>query len=182
MVLKEIQRYHGPGLWAWRKNFFTPERHQFYNNTLSHIFGAIPWQVSQRLLLWTFWGWTAQEVLNPPFLTSKSYDEHFSPFLTRRSQKRSIFSVFVQAWNIQLCLDKLSCFIIYSYGKSVLSSTYFNLNAWESYTNDIKQDLVENKYWLNVICTCRNIHTVNWRYGHTLACFTLEQIRKSWIP
>ena len=42
VVLKEIQRYHGPGLWAWRKNFFTPERHQFYNNTLSHIFGAIP--------------------------------------------------------------------------------------------------------------------------------------------
>ena len=91
VVLKEIQRYHGPGLWAWRKNFFTPERHQFYNNTLSHIFGAIPWQVSQRLLLWTFWGWTAQEVLNPPFLTSKSYDEHLSPFLTKRSQNGSIF-------------------------------------------------------------------------------------------
>ena len=87
----------------------------------------------------------------------------------------------IQGWNIQLCLDKLSRFIIYSYGKSVLSSTDFNLNAWEGYTNDIKQDLAENKSWLKVVCTCRNINTVNWRYGHKLACFTLEQILKSWI-
>ena len=89
--------------------------------------------------------------------------------------------MFVQAWNIQLCLHKLSRFIIYSYGKSVLSSTDFNLNAWGGYTNDIRQDLAENKSWLKVVCTCRNINTVNWRYGHKLACFTLEQIRKSWI-
>ena len=89
-VLKEIQRYHGPSLWAWRK-LFSPPRGTNSTTTQSHIFGAIPWQVSQRLLLWTFWGWTAQEVLNPPFLTSKSYDEHLSPFLTKRSQNGSIF-------------------------------------------------------------------------------------------
>ena len=29
------------------------------------------------------------------------------------------------------------------------------------YTNDIKRNLAENKSWLKVICTCRNINTVN---------------------
>ena len=65
------------------------------------------------------------------------------------TSERVNFSVFVQAWNIQLCLDKLSRLIMYRYGKSVLSGTNFNLNAWEGYTNDIKQDLAENKCLLS---------------------------------
>ena len=76
--------------------------------------------------LWKLW-WAPQS------LSNKAYSERVN------------FSVFVQAWNIQLCLDNLSRFIIYSYGKSVPSSTDFNLYAWEGYTNDIKQDLAENK-------------------------------------
>ena len=39
-----------------------------------------------------------------------------------------------------------------------MSSTDFNLNVWEGYTNDIKQDLAENKSWLKVVCMCRNIN------------------------
>ena len=56
-------------------------------------------------------------------------------------------SVVVQAWNIQLGQDKLSCFSIHSCGKSALSSIDFNLNVWEDFTNYIKQDLAENKPW-----------------------------------
>ena len=79
---------------------------------------------------------------------------------------------------MQLCPNKLSRFPIHSHGKSVLSSINFNLNAWEGFINDIKQDLAENKSWLKVVCTCVNINTVMWRYVHNLACFTLEQIRR----
>ena len=61
---------------------------------------------------------------------------------------------------------------------ALLLSTDFNLNAWESFTNDIKPDLAENKSWLKVICTCRNINTVMWLYVHKLACFTLEQMHR----
>ena len=59
-----------------------------------------------------------------------------------------------------------------------LSSTDLDLNAWEGFKNDIKQDLTENKSWLKLACTCRNANTVMWRCVHKLACFTLEQIRR----
>ena len=72
--------------------------------------------------------------------------------------------------------DKLSCFSMHSHGKSVLSSTNFDLNVWEGFTNDIKQDLAECKSWLKVVSTCRNINTVMWWCVHKLACCTLEQI------
>ena len=61
---------------------------------------------------------------------------------------------------------------------ALLLSTDFNLNAWEGFTNDIKQDLAENKSWIKVVCMCRNINPVMWLYVHKLACFTLEQIRR----
>ena len=37
VVLKEIQRYHGPGLWAWRK-IFSPLRGTNSTTTHCHIF------------------------------------------------------------------------------------------------------------------------------------------------
>ena len=37
VVLKEIQRYHGPGLWAWRKTF-SPLRGTNSTTTHCHIF------------------------------------------------------------------------------------------------------------------------------------------------
>ena len=57
-----------------------------------------------------------------------------------------------------------------------LSSTDFNFNAWEGFTNDIKQDLAENKS--KVVCTYRNINTVMWRCVHKITRFTLEQISR----
>ena len=78
------------------------------------------------------------------------------PFLTKGSGQLN-FLVFVQVWYIQLCLDKLLCFSINSHGKSVLSRTNFNLNTREGFKNVIKQDLVENKSWLKVVCMHRNI-------------------------
>ena len=75
-------------------------------------------------------------------------------------------------------LIKIKILMLHSHGKSVLSSTSYNLNAWEGYTNDIKQDLAENISWLKVVCGCRIINTVMWRCVHSLTCFTLEQIRR----
>ena len=78
----------------------------------------------------------------------------------------------------QNMLIKIKILMLHSHCKSVLTSTNYNLNAWEGYTNDIKQDLAENKSWLKVVCGCRNINTVTWRFVHSLACLTLEQIRR----
>ena len=89
-------------------------------------------------------------------------------FLTKRS-KRLIFSVFVQAWNIQLCLAKLSLYC------QTPSSLWKREKALQTTLNRIWR---KNKSWLKVVCTCRNINTVMWRCVHKLACFTIEQIRR----
>ena len=97
------------------------------------------------------------------------------PLLTKRNERLK-FLVYVQVWNVQHCPDKLSRFFTYSRGKSVLSSSHFNLNAGEGFTNDIRQDLADNKSWFKVVCTSGNVNTVMRRCAHKLACFTLEQI------